>query len=549
MDDFTRWSTADESQFLERKSAYHRADGQPRHRKAADIAWDIAETLTAMANADGGELIVGAEDDGTITGVPHPPKKIALLLGAPRDPNYVRPPLACSVREVRGEGDLRLLHFSVTASPQVHQLADGRYLLRHKDQNLPFGADEIQALKQTKSQGLVELSYPPGATLGAIDVGLIESLQSRLGFVGTPEQFLADNYFVEERGGELVPNLAALLLFARQPDRWHARCGIDFVRWSGKERRFGAELNVEKRLRVEGPIATLIERAYDTIKPFIRERQQLQNLLFTERLEYPTYVWQEAIVNAVTHRDYSIQGTQIEIWMFDDRMEIRSPGLPPLPVTLEALNSGRAVHVSRNPRIAKVLAELGFVRELGEGVPRMIAEMERQGFYPPRFEAVSGTFQATLRNQPVYDASTLEWLTQFEPLGLTGDQKRILAYAHLNGDRFTSRAYQQLAGLDIYAASNSIRDLVRKHLVRSTRRGSRVYELVRSGEAGEQVLPPDLVRIMESVDYARSISNEDVQRVLSVSRPTATRYLREWSGLGHLVPLGSGAGRRYNLPS
>jgi ATP-dependent DNA helicase RecG len=95
-------------------------------------------------------------------------------------------------------------------------------------------------------------------------------------------------------------------------------------------------------------------------------------------------VWQEGIVNAVAHRDYSIQGTQIEIWMFDDRMEIRSPGLPPLPVTLEALNSGQAVHVSRNPRIARVLAELGFVRELGEGVPRMIAEMERQGFYPPR---------------------------------------------------------------------------------------------------------------------------------------------------------------------
>lgn len=549
MDDFTRWGTADESQFLERKSAYQRADGQARQRKAADVAWDIAETLSAMANADGGELIVGVEDDGTITGVPHPPRRVALLLDVPRSANYVRPPLACSAREVRGDDGLRLLHFAVTASPQVHRLTDGRYLLRHKDQNLPFGADEIQALKQTKSQGLIELSYPPGATLGAIDLQLIESLRPRLGFSGTPEQFLADNYFVEERGGELVPNLAALLLFAKQPARWHPRCGINFVRWSGKERRFGAELNVDKRLQVEGPLATIIERAYETIKPFIRERQQLQSLLFAERLEYPTYVWQEGIVNAVTHRDYSIQGTQIEVWMFDDRMEIRSPGLPPLPVTLEALNSGQAVHVSRNPRIARVLAELGFVRELGEGVPRMIAEMERQGFYPPLFENVSGTFQATLRNQPVYDPETLEWLTQFEPLALTGDQKRILAYAHLNENRFTSRAYQQLVGLDIHGASNSIRDLVRKRLVRSTRRGSRVYELVQPGEGGELEIPRDLARIMESIEYSRPISNEDVQRVLRVSRPTATRYLREWSGLGFLIPTGRGAGRRYSLSS
>jgi ATP-dependent DNA helicase RecG len=549
MDDFTRWSTADESQFLERKSAYQRADGQPRQRKTTDVAWDIAETLSAMANADGGELIVGVEDDGTITGVPHPPKKVSLLLDVPRSPNYVRPPLACSVREVRSDDNLLLLHFSVTASPQVHRLTDGRYLLRHKDQNLPFGADEIQALKQTKSQGLIELSYPPGSSLDAIDLDLIESLRHKLGFLGTPEQFLTDNYFVEERGGELAPNLAALLLFAKQPTRWHARCGINFVRWSGTERKFGAELNVEKRLQVDGPLATIIERAYEMIKPFIRERQQLQNLLFTERLEYPTYVWQEGIVNAVTHRDYSIQGTQIEIWMFDDRMEIRSPGLPPLPVTLEALNSGQAVHVSRNPRIAKVLAELGFVRELGEGVPRMIAEMERQGFYPPRFEAVSGTFQVALRNQPVYDADTLQWLTQFETFALTGDQKRVLAYAYRNENRFTSRAYQQLVGLDIYGASNSIRDLVRKHLVRPTRRGSRVYELVQAGDASEQGLPQDLARILESVEYARAISNEDVQRVLGVSRPTATRYLREWSSLGHLIPSGKGAGRHYDLPS
>lgn len=127
MDEFTRWSNADESQFLERKSAYHRADGQPKQRKAADIAWNIAETLSAMANADGGELIIGVEDDGSFTGVSHPPRKIELLLGVPRSTNYVRPPLACNAREVRTRDDLLLLHFSVTASPQVHQLADGSW--------------------------------------------------------------------------------------------------------------------------------------------------------------------------------------------------------------------------------------------------------------------------------------------------------------------------------------------------------------------------------------------------------------------------------------
>jgi ATP-dependent DNA helicase RecG len=547
MDDVVRWSTADESQYFERKSAYHRDAGQRRQRNARDIAWDIVETLAAMANADGGELVVGLEDDGTVSGVPHPAAKVAVLLGAPRSTNYVQPPLVCGAREIPSSSG-SLLHFAVEASPQVHQLADGRYLLRTRDSNIPFAADQIQALKVTKTQGLVEIFSPPGATLDAIDLHLVESLRERLGFEGSPAQFLTESYLAEERGGAVVPNVAGLLLFAKQPARWHPRCGIEFVRWSGTERRFGVELNVEKRLFVEAPLAVLISRAYESIKPFIRERQQLQDLLFTERLEYPTFVWQEAIVNAVIHRDYGVQGAQVEVWMFDDRMEVRSPGLPPQPVTFEALNSGQAVHVSRNPRIARTLVRLGYVRELGEGVPRMINEMERQGFYPPRFESIAGMFQVTLRNQPVYDRETLEWLSGFETFDLTGDQKRILAYAHANENRFTSRVFQQLVGLDIYRASNSIREMMRKGVVRSPRRGSRVYEVIEPGRAGELPVPDDVIRIMEDV-AGRPVTNEDVQRVLGVSRPTAIRYLRHWTTLGLLDRVGKGSQTRYHFTS
>ncbi|MFO1520800.1 MAG: hypothetical protein U1G05_01945 [Kiritimatiellia bacterium] len=68
-------------------------------------------------------------------------------------------------------------------------------------------------------------------------------------------------------------------------------------------------------------------RAFEAIKPFIREQQQLHNLFFVEKLEYPI-PGRKRLVNAVAHRDYSIRGMGIEVWMFDDRMEIRSPGLP-----------------------------------------------------------------------------------------------------------------------------------------------------------------------------------------------------------------------------
>ena len=145
--DITRWSAAQEGPFFERKSAFDRSASRAKQRKAADIARDIAETLSAMANADGGEMVVGMENDGALTGVPHAEDKIRLLLGAPKDHNYVSPPLPCVARELSNGRGKRLLHFQVDWSPSVHLLADSRCLLRVGDSNQPFDKDKIKALK------------------------------------------------------------------------------------------------------------------------------------------------------------------------------------------------------------------------------------------------------------------------------------------------------------------------------------------------------------------------------------------------------------------
>lgn len=68
MDNISRWFTLPEGQFFERKSAFDYSDSQRKRRKASDIAWDVVETLSVMANADGGELAVGMKDNGTIRG-------------------------------------------------------------------------------------------------------------------------------------------------------------------------------------------------------------------------------------------------------------------------------------------------------------------------------------------------------------------------------------------------------------------------------------------------------------------------------------------------
>jgi ATP-dependent DNA helicase RecG len=547
MKEVERWARATEGQFFERKSAYDRSGPRPKKRDPKDIILDIVETLSAMANADGGELVLGIEDDGEITGVPHPDRSVRGFLDTPRDPDRVNPALICRCRDVYTDDGHLLLHFKVDWSPQVHQLSDGRYLLRVRDSNMPFDAHKISALKSSKAQGLLEMIFPPGASLKDIDMELVDLLESDRLEGETIVDLLQRFRLVEKRNGDVAPNYACLLLFGKDPTRWHPRCGIDFVRWEGTERKSGVALNIEKRIRIEAPLAKLPRQAFEAIKPFIRERQQLVDLFFTERLEYPTFAWQEALINAIAHRDYSIRGAPVEVWMFDDRMEIRSMGPPPEPVTVEALNRGESLHLSRNPIIVRVLAELGYMRDLGEGIPRMFSEMKSQGYYPPSFDLVGGAcFRVVLRNQPVYDQETAEWLKKYDELNLTGDQKRLLAFAHAHGDHFTSRDYQRLTGLDIYGASRSIKDLKRKGCARSVGKGSRVYEIVEPDKAVVEI-PEALKKLLPALREKGVIANQDIREILGVSMPTATRIAKELCQTGWLDKSGKNRWTRYRL--
>ena len=118
--------------------------------------------------------------------------------------------------------------------------------------------------------------------------------------------------------------------------------------------------------------------------------------MFVTEEEYPKFVRQEIIVNAITHRDYSIRGTDIQIKMFDDRIVVESPGR--LPGLVKAGNI-RHTHFSRNPKIAEFLRDYNFVKEYGEGVDRMCRELEAVGLQSPEYRVNAFMLQATIRNR------------------------------------------------------------------------------------------------------------------------------------------------------
>jgi ATP-dependent DNA helicase RecG len=190
---------------------------------------------------------------------------------------------------------------------------------------------------------------------------------------------------------------------------------------------------------IRGALPDQLHQAEAFLRDNLRSVVRLIGLTHQETTEYPLEALRELLVNAVAHRDYNIQGDNIHISVFSDRIEIHSPGELPGPVSLENLLEAR---FSRNPVIMQVLADLGFVERLGYGLNRVVEVMQRDHLSQPRFEETAGMFRVTLTgadNLPVPAAD----LAAYQDLALNPRQQQALAFL-LVRRRITNRDYQEL---------------------------------------------------------------------------------------------------------
>jgi len=256
---------------------------------------------------------------------------------------------------------------------------------------------------------------------------------------------------------------AAELLFAKNgPD--HPNAGFRLFRVVGTERKVGAEHNVEERPRFEGNLPTVLEECFSAIEGILRRPARLVGHRFRTVSEYPEFSWKEAIVNAAAHRDYNVEGRTTEIWFFDDRLEVVSPGGLLPDVNLEELLALHRIHVSRNPRTVRVLVDLGVVRDQGEGIPRMFAEME--GFFLPApvLDPQGHLFRVTLRNTATLTADDKTFVARLGDAELTDVEFRALLEAHRAG-RLDNARLRAISGLDTLGASALLRRLRDRELL------------------------------------------------------------------------------------
>lgn len=393
--DVTPFIGRDEGQHFDRKSLYEGPAGRKVARDRRAVRDQVAEYVAAFANAEGGVLILGLEDDGEVTGHSLPPKAVEALLKVPRE--RLDPPQKPGF-EVEHEGK-RLVVFDVAVAFAPVQVVGDGFPLRMADQTVQASPEQIRALKFA---GLAESfeGRPSSKTMDQLDHGLVEQAKANAGLAAIAvADYLVQRRLADWRGDTLQLRQAAELLFARDVVE-HPNAGVRVFLVVGTERKVGREHNVEELPRVEGALPRVIDRTYEAVSARLRHPAQLgEDAVFRPVSEYPDFAWREAILNAVAHHDYGVQGRGVEVWLFDDRMEVTSPGALMPTVSIDKLLAGERTHVSRNPRIVRCLVDLRLMRDSGEGILRMHEKMAERGLPAPAFKTSEHEVWVTLRNR------------------------------------------------------------------------------------------------------------------------------------------------------
>ncbi len=407
----------------------------------------LAEAMVAFANGDGGTVLVGVGPAGQPTGGVLPED----VDGALRSAELLCHPPVQANWEIQDLSGAQVIAISVPRSTELHSLSDGRVLVRVGAVNKPLGGEAIRQLAATKSSADYEAELVPGAARADLDEAMIAEYLAEREKRGHKHLGSADELLLEIgalmpvgqsraeglqwTGQDLRPTTSGILLFGRNPQAYFPHSGLVVVKFLGTEPRGEGGLpGYGRREEIGGPLARIVERAWQVTLEEMRIGAVVKGLEREEKTEYPPFAVREALVNAVCHRDYRLRGRRIEIRLFSDRMEVISPGGLPGFITVDNIVEE---HFSRNPRIVAGLFQWGYIEELGLGVDRMIEEMTQAGHPPPHFKAQPHSFTVILSNVrerravPAWEKAMNE------------RQVRALTYIREHSS-ITNREYQQL---------------------------------------------------------------------------------------------------------
>ena len=350
---------------------------------------NLAKELVAFSNFQGGMVLLGVEDDGTITGLMRPDLE-EWVMNVCRD--KIRPaiiPFFEMVRDVKDNHDVAIVR--VTRGYDVHALwhnNSNKYQMRVGTQSREATQEELARLFQQRGSVRAELRPVSGATLSNLDRRRLRNYFGDIRQQDVPDdkdeeawQSLLINTEVMTEEGVTV---GGMLLFGTTPNRFLPHAGIDAVAYPGMEQVYDAQ----ERVALRGPLTPLlserddfvenglVEQALDFVQRNTRMVVEAQGGRRLERPVYPRDALREGIVNALIHRDYLLTSTDIELAVYSNRLEIVSPGRLPNGITPERMRFG--TRSARNQLLKDVMRDYRYLEHMGMGIPRKIVSGMRE---------------------------------------------------------------------------------------------------------------------------------------------------------------------------
>lgn len=441
-----------------------RAEDQWFERKGPQVAATaVADALVGMANAQGGLLAIGV-DGGRVKGVDRLSQQINAWTQAGID--FAEPAVPNRLVQMRcdsGGGQRRLVALiEVPAGDRLFKNRRGEVLLRVGDETKHLTAEQAQQLSYEKGTPHFDGTLLLNATWSDLDPDLADRYAAQLPAPVRPRDALvARGFLPKDRAGVLRPTVGAMLLFGRSPQASLPSARLRVINYRGRTREVGQKMNVIRDVTIDGTLAAQIDQGRDRVRRALPETIRLDPSYgrFASLPLIPDESWQEALTNAVLHRSYAVGGDHIRVEIFSDRMEVTSPGRLPGPVNIKNIATTR---YARNPSIARALTEMGYARELTEGVRRMFASMERSGFARPLLDEGPASFRVTFLFESSYSR-----IVDALPTGAD----RLLAHLVQNAGRITTAEATSLLGVTKPTALRTLRELAAARLVVRRQRG------------------------------------------------------------------------------
>jgi len=369
----------------------------------------LAKELVAFLNFEGGRVLLGVDDDGTVSGLQHDPGETEeWVMSVARD--KIRPSIIPHFQVLRNVEPGR--HVAVvrvekgwTVHARYHNDKE-EYYIRAGSRVDTMRREELERAFQRRAGLRPELRPVTGSSLDDLDQRRLRDYFTRIRGQDFPDadnadawtELLVNTEIMTDEAEPPVCSVAGILLFGESPKRYLPQSGIQATAYPGTEKEYetiehddlrGAMVALFSATDGEAEIVEngLVEQAMS----FVRRNIQVESEITeggqrVDRREYPMDAVREAVVNALVHRDYLTDATDIELSIYDDRLEVISPGQLPNTITPERMRAG--TRAARNQLLKDVMGDYNYMEHRGLGVPRTIIRLmrERNGTEPDLIE-------------------------------------------------------------------------------------------------------------------------------------------------------------------